>query len=351
MTTLTIAADQIRAVCHGVLAYRGVADADALFVAETLLQADLRGVHSHGSMRLGRYAKELGEQITNPAPQIKVVDEGPGFARIDGDGALGQLVGRFAMDRCMAKARTAGSATATACRSRHFGAAGFFAAMALELDLIGICMTVASPRLAPTGGQVPLFGNNPIAVAIPGDCDFPLVLDIAVGSLAAGKLELAAAAGRDIPEGLARDIDGNPTTDPALALKGTITPIGDHKGFGLTFVIEVLAGLLAGSPYFGVQRDGVGQHLSERGIGHFFMVLDPSRFMPIVQFKRAVGEMVERTKASQKLPDVEEIFLPGEIDERLKRERLRLGVPLASSTVQMLRELGAECGVVLDGRA
>jgi LDH2 family malate/lactate/ureidoglycolate dehydrogenase len=351
MTTTIVKADQLKTVCHRVLEHLGIPEGDAVFVAETLLQADLRGIHSHGSMRLRRYVRELRENITNPAPQIRVLEEGPGFARVDGDGALGQLVGRFAMEQCIAKAQVAGSATTTACRSRHFGAAGFFAGMALERDLIGISMTVASPRLAPTGGKVPLFGNNPIAVAVPGECDFPLILDIAVGSLAAGKLELAAAADKPIPAGVARDIDGNPTTDPALALKGSITPIGDHKGFGLTFVIEILAGLLAGSPYFGIQRDDVAKHVSEKGIGHFFMVLDPGRFMPLTQFKRAVGEMVEQTKASHRLPGVEEIYLPGEIDERLKRERLELGIPLANATVEMLRELGRECGVDLKVQA
>ena len=344
MSTSVVVADELKAACHRILQHEGVPAADALFVADTLVEADLRGIHSHGSMRLGRYVRELRGGITNPQPKIGIVDEGPAFARVHGDGALGQLVGRYAMTVCMDKAEETGSATVTAGQSRHFGAAGTFASMALDRDFVGIAMTVASPRLAPTGGKKPLFGNNPIAVAIPGVCGFPLVLDIAVGSLAAGKLELAAANGMPIPSGVARDIDGRPTTDAALALEGSIAPIGDHKGYGLTLVIEVLAGLLAGSPYFGVDREHVGQHVRERGIGHFFMAIDPGRFMPIDQFKKAVDGMVERVKASPRLPGVEEIFLPGEIDERRRRERLEHGVPLAASTVEMLRELASRCG-------
>ena len=320
---------------------------DAGFVAQTLVEADLRGIHSHGSMRLGRYVKELSAGITNPTPNIRLLDEGPAYARIDGDGGLGQLVSRFAMNHCIAKAKSVGSATATACRSRHFGAAGFFAEMAAEKDLVGISMTVASPRLAPTGGKQPMFGNNPIAVAIPSNCQFPLILDIAVGSLAAGKLELAAAAGQAIPEGVARDTEGNETTDPDSALKGSIIPIGHHKGFGLTLVIEILAGLLSGSPYFGVTREDVASHVNDKGIGHFFMTLDPGRFMDIASFKQSVADMVERTKASLKLPGVDEIFVAGEIDERLKRERLKNSIPLATSTVDMLRQLGESCGAHL----
>jgi LDH2 family malate/lactate/ureidoglycolate dehydrogenase len=251
------------------------------------------------------------------------------------------------MEVCIAKALQAGSATVTACRSRHFGAAGFFALMALAKDLIGITMTVASPRLAPTGGTLPLFGNNPLAMAIPGNPDFPLLVDFATGSIAAGNLELAAANNTPIPAGVARDQQGNPTTDPKIALQGTIVPIAEHKGYGLTLLIEVLAGLLGGSPYFGVEKQQVDEHVRDRGIGHFFMAIDPSRFMPLPLFKEAVARMVSQTKASPKMPGAAEILLPGELEARRRQERLREGIALASSTVEMLRKLGRECGADL----
>ena len=336
--------ETLRALCQSVLQHRGVPHGDAAYVAHTLVEADLRGIHSHGSMRLGRYARELDSGITNANPIIATLEEGPAYARVDGDGGLGQLVGKFAMGVCIKKAQSAGSATVTACRSRHFGAAGNFSTMALSADLIGIAMTVASPRLAPTGGTLPLFGNNPISMAVPGEQDFPLVIDAAVGAIAAGKLELAAAAGEPLAPGLARDLDGSPTTDPGVALAGSIVPIGEHKGFGLTLLIEILAGLLGGSPYFGVTREEVGEHVRTTGIGHFFMAIDPARFMPLASFKQTVAEMVRRTKQSPARVGVEEIFLPGEIEERRRRERVKTGIPLAPSTVEMLRELERECG-------
>lgn len=336
--------ETLRELCQRVLEHRGIPGGDAAYVAQTLVEADLRGIHSHGSMRLGRYARELDSGITNASPRIVTLEEGPAFARVDGEGGLGQLVGKFAMEVCIDKTRTAGSATVTASRSRHFGAAGNFSAMALPADLIGIAMTVASPRLAPTGGTLPLFGNNPISMAVPGDQDFPLVIDAAVGSIAAGKLELAAAAGESLPPGLARDLDGTPTTDPRIALGGTIVPIGEHKGFGLTLLIEILAGLLGGSPYFGVAREEVGEHTKKIGIGHFFMAIDPARFMPLASFKRTVAEVVRRTKGSPVMAGVDEIYMPGEIEERRRRQSVKTGIPLAASTVEMLRELGRECG-------
>lgn len=344
MPTRLIEALRVQEVCSRILQHAAIPPADANFVALSLTEADLRGIHSHGSMRLGRYARELREGITNPSPQIRSVEEGPAFARIDGDGGLGQLVGRHAMQVCIAKARQAGSATVTACRSRHFGAAGFFALMALEQDLIGLTMTVASPRLAPTGGTLPLFGNNPLAMAVPGNGEFPLLVDFATGSIAAGNLELAAANNTPIPPGVARDLEGNPTTDPKVALQGTIVPIAEHKGYGLTLLIEVLAGLLGGSPYFGVEKKQVDAHVSDKGIGHFFMAIDPSRFMPLPLFKEAVGQMVARTKSSPRMPGAAEILLPGELEARRRQERLRGGIPLAVSTVEMLRKLGRECG-------
>ena len=347
MTAPTVDARKLQEVNSCILQHEGIPGADADFVAGTLVEADLRGIHSHGSMRLGRYSKELKSQITNPQPRIETIEEGPAFARIDGDGGLGQLVGRYAMEICIDKARKSGSATVTACGSRHFGAAGFYCLQALDHNLIGIAMTVASPRLAPTGGTQPLFGNNPIAMAVPGNQEFPLLIDFAMGQLAAGKLELAAASGTPIPEGLARDLDGRPTTDPKVALQGTIMPIGEHKGYGLTLLIEILAGLLSGSPYFGIERSQVGEHVREKGIGHFFMAIDPNRFMPIEHFKAAIVCMVEQTKASPRIKDTEEILMPGELEARCRQERLQNGIPLAPSTVDMLRALGQECGAYL----
>lgn len=348
MTTAIVEARQLIETCAAILQGQGVPPEAADFVARSLVEADLRGIHSHGVLRLGRYVRELRAGITNPRPQIRILDQGPAYARVDGDGGLGPLVGRYAMQLCLTKAQDAGSAMATACRSRHFGAAGFYALMALERDFIGIAMTVASPRLAPTGGTQPLLGNNPIAMAVPGDQDFPLLVDFAVGSTGAGRLELALAKGESIPLGLARDLEGNPTPDPSVGLKGSIVPIGEHKGYGLALIIEILAGLLAGSPYFGIEREQVGEHLRTRGIGHCFMAIDPGRFMPISQFKAAVAEMVARLKQSPRLKGVEEIFVPGELEARRFEERLQRGIPLAISTVETLCTLARECGTDLD---
>ena len=347
MSTLVVRADQLQELCSAILLHSGLGPEDAAYVAQSLVEADLKGIHSHGVLRLPRYVQELAQGITNPRPQIRIASEGPSHARIDGDHALGQLVGRFAMDLCLRKAATTGSATVTAGRSHHFGTAGQFAARALDHYMIGIAMTVASPRLAPSGGRTPLFGNNPIAYAVPADLDFPLLFDAAMGALAAGKLELAAANGTPIPPGLARDARGQPTTDAGLALKGMIEPIGDYKGYGLTLFIELLAGLLSGSPYFGVERAGIAEHLADKGIGHCFISIDAQRFMPVEAFKRAVGDMARRIKQSPRQEGVDEIFLPGEIEERRRRHGLEHGIDLAHSSVEMLRELGKTCNASL----
>jgi len=345
MATAIVDARELTAACSGILQGQDVPAEDADFVARSLVEADLRGIHSHGLVRLGRYVRELRERITNPYPRIRAGDEGPAYARVDGDGGLGPLAGRCAMQICITKAQSAGSATVTACRSRHFGVAGFYSLMALERDFIGIAMTVASPRVAPTGGTRPLFGNNPIAMAVPGDQDFPLVIDFAVGRTGAGRLELAAASGKTIPEGLACDLDGNPTTDPSVGLQGSIVPIGEHKGYGLTLFVEILAGLLSGAPYFGVERSRVGDHMRDKGIGHFFMAIDPSRFMSLAQFKGAIASMVAGIKASPRAKDVDEILVPGELEARLRKERLHRGIPMAPSTVEALRNLARDCGI------
>ncbi len=343
--TETINARKLEQLCSNILQHHDIPAEDADFVALTLVETDLRGVHSHGSMRLGRYVRELKSGVTNPHPNIAISTDGPAFACVDGDGGLGQLVGRLAMQTCMDKARSAGTATVTARRSRHFGAAGTYCLMAAEQNLIGLTMTVASSRIAPTGGSKALFGNNPIALAVPGDQEFTLLIDFAMGKIAAGKLELAAAAGTTLPENVIRDKEGNPTTDPQVGLAGTILPIGEHKGYALTVLIEILAGLLSGAPYFNIERDQVADHVRQTGIGHFFMAIDPSRFMPLASFKAAIAAMAQGIKSSPRSPGVDEILVPGEIEHRLRLERLREGIPLALSTLEMLRGLAMECGL------
>ena len=345
--TSYVEAEHLTKVCKDILAFSGVPIDDAQFVAEALIEADLRGINSHGVLRLGRYIRELNSGVTNPNPDIKLMDDSIATAKIDGDGGLGPLVGKFAMETCINKATEAGSATVTAFRSRHFGAAGYYARMAQEVDLIGISMTVASPRLAPTGGKLPLFGNNPIALSVPGDQSFPLVIDFASGKIAAGRLELAASKGEKIPADVARDLEGNETTDPNVALKGTIVPIAEHKGYSLTLFIEILAGLLGGAPYFGIDRSSVDSHMRERGIGHFFMAIDPCRFMPLSEFKMAISNMIETIKQSPRMPHTEEILLPGEIEFRNRQSALKDGIPLADATVEQIRKWAQDCGTTL----
>lgn len=172
----------------------------------------------------------------------------------------------------------------------------------------------------------------------------PLLVDFASGRTGAGRLELAATTGESIPLGLARDLDGNDTTDPEIGLKGSIIPIAEHKGYGLTLFIEILAGLLGGAPYFGIARDQVEKHMHEKGIGHFFMAIDPSRFMPLADFKAAVLRMVTGIKSSPRMPGTEEILVPGELEYRKRKTRLETGIPLATATVEKLNELARACG-------
>lgn len=337
--------EHLTELCAQVLSHYGVPRTDADFVARSLVESDLRGIHSHGSMRLGRYAKELDAGLTSPDANIVTIEKGPACASIDGNGALGQLVARQALSVGIEKARSAGTASVTCCQSRHFGAAGNYCLMALEENIMAMSMTVSSPRIAPTGGIQAMFGTNPIALGVPGNHDFPLVIDLAMSSVAAGNIELAARAGDVLPKGVARDMAGAPTTDPQEALDGTIVPIGEHKGYALTMLIEILAGLLASSPYFGVSRENVSQHVEEKGIGHFFLCIDPTQFIPLEVFKSQVTEMVNAIKVSPRLPGVKEIFVPGELEEKRRRHRLKHGIPLAESTRSILNSLGHNCGV------
>jgi LDH2 family malate/lactate/ureidoglycolate dehydrogenase len=319
-------------------------DDDARLVAETLVISSLRGVDSHGLMRVPVYVARLRHGAVNPRPDIRVVQESAATAIVDGDHGMGQVVARFAMRRAIEQARQAGTAFVLVRNTNHFGAAAFWAELALAEEMIGWTFTNTPQVVAPWGSREAVIGNNPIAIAAPAAEESPLILDMALSMVAAGKLRYAARRGEPIPDDWALGPDGMPTTDPNQGLAGTLLPAGRHKGSGLSIMFEAMTGLLAGTGWSeGVQL--VWENPAAPGnVATAFGAINIASFIEPGLFRRAVDGMVRAIRASAPIPGVERIYLPGEPEMEIQAERLRAGIPLPPQLVQELRQVGDEVG-------
>ena len=322
----------------------GVSSADAAFTVEIQLTADLRGVDTHGFQRLGWYAGHLQAGRYNPTPSLDVLKETPVSHVVDGDGGIGQLVVARTMERTIAKAKDTGLALGTLRNSNDWGMGAFYPMMAAAEGFVSFCTTTSVPTLAPFGARTRMTGNNPMAFAAPRASGPPVVLDMALTPVALGKVMRARAEGREIPEEWGfQDLEGQPTTDPETAMSGIIPALGAvsaYKGSGLSLFMNLLAGALPG-----------GYHSKDVNIGkrgQFLLVIDPDIFGDPSEFADAVDSMVEQIKSADPLPDVTEVFAPGEIEQRAYEERIAAGqVIYPASTVQDLRDLSAEMGIAL----
>lgn len=339
-----IGADPLRDFCQAIFEGVGVPREDARLFADTLVAAELRGVESHGVMRVPHYVARLRGGGVRAVAEVRVVRDQPCVAVIDGCHSLGQVLSVRAMNLAMSKAAAHGIGAVAVRNSSHFGAAAYYAMMAPPRRMIGMAMTNASPVIAPWGGTRPLIGNNPWAVAVPANEEPPVVLDMAMTVAARGWIKLAAQEGRPIPSGWAIDAEGNPTTDPVAALKGLILPVGGYKGYGMALMFELLAGALSGASVLDdVQSMWSGD--GPQGLGHVFIALHVGHFTDPADFADRVDGIVRRVRSQPRAPGVERIYVPGEIEHLRMQRNLAGGIPLRASTAAALVACAAELGV------
>jgi LDH2 family malate/lactate/ureidoglycolate dehydrogenase len=343
--------EKLRTFVGGVFRALHVPPEDADIAAAVLVAADLRGVDSHGVVRVNPrsfYIKDLSDGRINPSPRIEVVRENASSQVVDGDGGLGMVVGHRAMEMAIEKARDSGVGFVAVRNSRHFGMSAYYSMMALSQDLIGIAMTNASRQVVPTFGRESRYGTNPISLAAPADKEEPFVLDMATTTAAAGKLEIAARHGKSIPVGWALDEDANDTTDPRAAQKarmllplGSTRDGGSHKGYGLAIMVEILCGVLSGSV---AMRNGA----KSPDRGHFFGAIDIGAFRPVEEFKASMDRMLDELRNTPPQQGEEQVYVAGDIELSTARDRTANGIPLHPSIVDDLQALGKEYGVPYD---
>jgi L-2-hydroxycarboxylate dehydrogenase (NAD+) len=314
----------------------GVSDADARQTAEVLVSADAMDKHSHGLLRLPRLVQGIEHGNVDPRGAIDIVDENDGAAALDGGSRLGSVVASAATGEAMDRAEAHGVGAVGVRNSNHLGMLGYYTDQIRREGLVAIAMTNTEPAMPPYGGAEPVLGTNPIAVGLPTDP--PFNLDMATSGIARGTVLHMKGTGEELPEGVALDADGEPTTDPEAALKGTILPFGGAKGSGLAIAVEVLAGGLVGAA---MGEDVTGTYHTKNPCtkGDLFVALDPA-VLGGDDFAETAGGFLRQLKDTETAAGFDEIRLPGE--RSIERDRRAETVDVKADLWGEVRDLAGE---------
>ena len=335
-----IQVDDLKKTSRALYEAVGVPGADAQLMADLQVETDVRGVLSHGTRQSPSYLKRLQSGQTNPKAEVRVIREGPAWATVDGDGCLGHLASYRAMQLAITKANELGIAATTVVNSRHFGAAACYATIALDHDMIGFSVSSSSRGVAPYGGIDPVLGNHALAYAIPAGEEYPIVLDMATGRSAWGRVGTMRLYGQPLEGEWVLDEDGKVTHDPHKG-HALVAP-GGPKGSGFNVVMDVLSSILP----FGLATVNRGdEYQGQRQASHFFQAIKIETFCEVEDFKSEVDRMVQTIRASRPKEGVDRIYVPGEIEWLKKAAWEKTGIPLHKTHVGNLEKAAGELGV------
>lgn len=328
-----------------IFVFNGLGDEDAGTAAYALVKANLRGVDSHGVARVAMYCERLRRKVAEPCPNIQVTRVAPAVALVDGCNGLGLIVGKRAMVEAVAIAGESGIGLVGVKNSGHYGMGALYVLQAIEANCVGLAFTNASPALAVWGGKRPFLGTSPMAAGVPTGDGPPFLLDMACSVVARGKLKFAAQRGEAIPEGLALDKDGCPTTDGQAAFEGVMLPLGGIKGSGLSMLMDVLSGVHTGAAYGGRVRNPFTGLDGFQGTGHFFVALKADLFMALDTFQERMHDLANRVKSQPVAEGFDQIMMPGEPEQKVEAERLISGIPITPDVVGTLKSEADRAGI------
>jgi LDH2 family malate/lactate/ureidoglycolate dehydrogenase len=346
---MKIGARELEQFCIEALTKVGVSQIDARTTAEVLVTTDTWGIFTHGTKNLRGYIRRIRGGGLGARATPKIVKDGPAWVVVDGDSALGMVTSVFAMRTAIEKARRAGFAYVGVRNSCHFGAAGYYASLAIPENMIGIAMCNDRPTVTVPGSRAAVLGSNPLAFGVPAGSERPLLMDMATSTVAGGKVFAAATRGERIPDHWLVDANGLPTADPKLFPdSATLTPMAGHKGYGLALLIEMLSGVLTGAA---IARHVISWSFDDAslktGHGAAFIAVDINSIMPIEQFKARVDQTIREIRESPKAKGADRIYLPGEMEWERREKALAEGIDLPEDVATRLRTLGDELGLKL----
>jgi L-2-hydroxycarboxylate dehydrogenase (NAD+) len=338
--------DQLSAFISRSLESTSMPADDAGTIADLMAEADLNGSDGHGIFRLPGYVRRIKEGGLNLTPNIRIDKEKPGMALVNGDNAQGHLVMKYCAEVAIEKAKTQGVAWVGSHHSNHAGPANLYAKMPLAHDMIGLYVAVGNANhMPPWGGTDMLLSTNPIAAAVPGLEEPPVVLDMATTVAAYGKVKTAAQRGEQMPEGWMIGKDGKPLTDPTKSEDGFLLPIGGPKGYCLSLLFGLLAGSLNGAAFGEDVVDFNADFKTVTNTGQFIVAIDIAAFGDVEAFKRRVDAAIRAIKASPTLPGFDEVLLPGEQSRRKRQDYEANGIPMPDALYDALAKLAVDLGV------
>ncbi|MBC63023.1 MAG: malate dehydrogenase [Chloroflexi bacterium] len=322
----------------------GMSHDDANIASEVLVYADVRGIESHGvSNMLRRYVEAFNEGNINPTPKPKIIRDMPAAALLDCDDGHGLVVGPMAMNMAIERAKKYGIGTITARNGKHFGAAAFHAAMALEHDMIGLSMTTGGMQVVPVDGSKPMFGLNPIAIAVPTNTEAPFIFDASMSSVAGNKIALAQRLNVPVAPGWVTDSSGNPILEEKevpdgyfMLPTGGSRENGSHKGASLGIWVEIMCGLL-GSTGAGPNREG--------SVSHHFIAYNIEAFADINKFKSDMDEYMNEIKSTPPISGASRVFYAGLPEHEEEIERRKNGIPYHPEVIDWFKDITNELSI------
>lgn len=343
---MTTRVDAERLIDFAAAVYAGVGmpEADARLVADTLVQADLWGHQSHGVLRLGWYRDRVRNGVMNPVTEAEFVVDAGSIAVIDGHDGVGHVLTLLATREAVKRAKVHGLGAVAVRNSNHFGTCMYYTLTGAREGCVTLLTSNGGPAMAPWGGRRKIIGTNPWSVAAPAGEQAPFVVDMANTGVARGKIYLARQKRQPIPLGWAINAAGAPTTDPQEAIDGIILPMAEHKGYAIAAMVDVLSGVLTGSGFLS-QVHSPYKTAEKSNCGHLVVALDIAKFQPLEQFHARMKAWISEVKSVPLAQGYEEVYYPGEMEDRNDRRNRSAGLVFPEDTLADLQRIARESGL------
>lgn len=353
MSYLTYGYEVLKKFCNDAFVNFGFTESEAGIITDVLLLSDLYGIESHGMQRLARYHKGIEKGLIHPEAKAEIVFETPVSAVIEGHDGMGQLIGHFAMEKAIEKAKTSGIAVVTVRNSNHYGIAGYYAKMACDEGLIGFSSTNSEAIMVPTFAKKAMLGSNPIAMAMPAK-PYPFFFDSSTTVVTRGKLEMYNKMNKPLPEGWALDKDGEPSTDAGdvlgnivakrgggiMPLGGSTEKLGSHKGYGYGMVAEIFTSILSlGLTSNHTHTGGKG------GTCHGFAAINPAIFGDPAEIEKHFSVFLEELRNAPKADGCDRIYTHGEKEVFAYEDRMKNGIAVNINTVKEMHDMSTYLGM------
>ena len=333
-------AKEVEKLVYKIFLKHGMSSNHSKISAKAITNAELIGAPTHGLARLKMYCDRINKKLINPRPKIKIKKISSSISHVDANNSIGFVAGEVGIKQAIKNAKKTGIGLVGIKNSGHYGLSGYYAEQAVKKNLIAFCFTNAPPAIAPYGARKSLFGTNPVCFGTPTSNKIPFIFDSSVSIINRGKIRVAARNKKKIPEGVALDKYGKPTTDALKALAGVQLPIAGFRGSGFAWMVDILSGVLTGGNHGGKVKDPFDDFSGPQNIGHLFFLLKPNLF--IGNYSQRIKENIKRIKRLPKIKGVKEILYPGENKFRRYKKNLKRNIIIPKNIQKDIEELNVK---------